>query len=550
MPLFKNDASPEFIDSVQQIEERADQCFKTLLLLQRPSNIAIWSLLVGGIRRVEQQISEHGDNSQQLQSALINLSRSLPVAMKWSFDHGEKSSKLASRRWTSSLEATVEEAIPVAHRYTHFLNCFPLWHKNFYAAELVSPTVLRFTLPGSPRIRQVSAYQKGFRPDEGYYKGVRAEKLKQTPKVKALFGKVFQGCRKTGALRFTYSDPWDLWAALLPEYQDRVSAIVRRAESLSLGTFTLGEFKQFYSALLTVCAAHEYLCFLWGHRHRVYPLDSALLIRSAHYWESTLSKLSGVSVDRCAAIVRDLTFDFSSSLDLHVHPIVPLDASTTNLAIAPQFPLHSRPDENILRVCSLLRPNDFDVTSAEKEQQLHADLGKLGSPYLLQGPIVLPSSTPDIDLLVSDESTSTIVIAELKWIRKPLRPAERLSRDAEVSKGVGQLQQIRDFLAKNPNYLHSLGKLPREMTEYLNVYYLLVARDHWVWIEPTNGFAIVEFDAFCKALRRTEGLNFAVNDLLEYGWLPQEGKNFRVQFDRVTVNGVSIESDVYYPLYY
>jgi len=55
---------------------------------------------------------------------------------------------------------------------------------------------------------------------------------------------VFQTCRKTGMLRFEYNDPWSLWFELVPEYQSRVDAIVRRADSLSLGDYTLGHFKQ------------------------------------------------------------------------------------------------------------------------------------------------------------------------------------------------------------------------------------------------------------------------------------------------------------------
>jgi hypothetical protein len=468
--------------------------------------------------------------------------------MKWVFHHGREASTSAKGRWTLSLEAVTEQAIRVARRYSPFLSCFPLWHKNFYAAELVSPSTVRFTAFESARIRQVSAYQKGIRPSSGYFKGVRAEKLKQAIQVKALFDQVLLKCQRNGALRFEYADPWDLWFALLPEYRERVSAIVRRADSLTLGSFTLGEFKQFYSALLSVCAVHEFLCFLWRYRYGTYPLDSALLIRSRDSWALTLSNLSGVKADKCEAMVRDLTFDFSASIDLHVQPIVPLDDSPTNLAIAPQFPLHSRPDECILRVCSLLRQSDFDTTSLEKESELRADLNKLACPYQLQGPITLPRSTPDIDLVVADEASSTIVICELKWIRKILRPVERLSRDQDVLKGVRQLKQIRDFLNSNPNYLRSLNRLPRGIADYANVYYLLVARDHLVWVEPSKELAIVEFDAFSKALQRPDGLSSTISDLLEYDWLPQEGKDFRVQLEPSTVNGVSLESDVYYPL--
>ena len=129
---------------------------------------------------------------------------------------------------------------------------------------------------------------------------------------------------------------------------------------------------------------------------------------------------------------------------------------------------------------------------------MRADLEKLDCPYQLQGPIALPRPTPDIHLVVADESSSTIVICELKWIRKILRPVERLSRDQDVLKGIRQLEQIRDFLNKNPNYLRFLNRLPRGITEYATVYYLLVARDHLVWVEPTKELAIVELIPFPK----------------------------------------------------
>jgi hypothetical protein len=549
MPFLKKDAPPELIEAARQIEERADRCYEALRLLQRPSNIAIWALLVGCVRRIEEEILKYGDNSPQLPNALLNLSRSLPIAIRWAFEHAKHPSSLASKRWTPMLASEVEEAISVAHRYVNFLGTFPLWHRDWFAAELISPTLVRFVVPGSARNRQVSAYQKGFRPDQGYYKGVRPEKPKPSPLVDKLFRELFfQTCRKIGAARFEYDDPWDLWFALLSEYEARMDGIVRRAEFLSLGEFTIRDFKKFYAALMTICAAHEYLCFLWEKQNNIYPTDSAILIRSEEKWTATLSKLSGIESGKCRSILRDLTFDFSGSLDLHIHPIVPLDRSPMNLAIVPAFPLHSRADENILRVCSLLRPSEFDVTSLAKEQEMRADLNQETSLYAMQGPITLPRPTPDIDLVVTDEPSSTIVIAELKWIRKTIRSIELLSRNAEVRKGIRQLEQIRDFLTIHPDYLYSQRKIPRPLTDYKNIYYLLVPRDHWLWVEPTEDFAIVEFEAFSTALKRPEGLNFAVGDLLKYEWLPQEGRNFRVQFDISTVNGVSIENEVFYLL--
>ena len=41
-------------------------------------------------------------------------------------------------------------------------------------------------------------------------------------------------------------------------------------------------------------------------------------------------------------------------------------------------------------------------------------------------------------------------------------------------------------------------------------------------------------------------LREAVDELLSYDWLPVEGRDFYVRYDRATANGVSIESQVFY----
>ena len=129
---------------------------------------------------------------------------------------------------------------------------------------MMSQNVVRFTSIGGVRDRQISAYQKGLRPNAGPFKAQRAQR-RETPLVtRALFDLVLQGAFMTGYASFRYDDPWTLWRELLPDYQGRVNAIGRRTETLSVGAYTLKEFKDFYAAVLAVCAAHEFLCFAWG----------------------------------------------------------------------------------------------------------------------------------------------------------------------------------------------------------------------------------------------------------------------------------------------
>ena len=131
-PCLKRNASAELIESIRQIEARADQCFHSLKILGLPANMALWSLLVGGIHLVERESDMRGDNTAHLDATLINTSSLVSTAMKWVTRYGNQSSMVERRSWTLDLAAKVNEAIELAHNYGGFLNALPMWHKNRY----------------------------------------------------------------------------------------------------------------------------------------------------------------------------------------------------------------------------------------------------------------------------------------------------------------------------------------------------------------------------------------------------------------------------------
>src|SRR5262249_9641659 len=131
-----------------------------------------------------------------------------------------------------------------------------------------------------------------------------------------------------------------------------------------------------------------------------------------------------------------------------------------------------------------------------------------------------------------------------KWIRKTLRPQEFKDRDREVTKGVAQLKAIKGFLSENPGHLNSIGRLPRSLAGYTNVHYLLVARDHWLWIEPSDDVAIVEFDAFLRGVSGSASLEAGIISILTYDWLPVQNRDFNVTYETAMVGGVGIQSEV------
>lgn len=412
----------------------------------------------------------------------------------------------------------------------------------------MAPSRVRFTGDATPRYRQVRAFQQyaSLRPPPV---GV-AQSLAQveTPRVRRLMEATLQGCRRVSPLQFEYDDAWELWREMFSRNHERVRGLTRRAGDLTLGPFTLDEFSAVYAAIVTVVSAHDFLCFCWGESFRVYPLESAVIVRTRSAWVDALSDLSGITREKCADVLSDLTFDSSRSVDLHVHPMVPIDAANDRLAVAPPFPLHANHDENILRVCSQRRRHVFDVVSGGKEAEMLAALRPSAGRYGLQESVALPDENPDVDLIIADDTSSTVVLAELKWIRKPLRALEIPDRDADVMKGIDQLQLIRTFLRANPRYLRDQRRLTRPLTDYERVHYLLVARDHWRWVDPGDQTASVQFDAFAQILARSDDLRAAMDELLRYDWLPIEGTNFAVRFESASVNGVSLDSELFYSI--
>ncbi len=143
-------------------------------------------------------------------------------------------------------------------------------------------------------------------------------------------------------------------------------------------------------------------------------------------------------------------------------------------------------------------------------------------------------------MVAVDETSSTVLFTELKWIRKPMFNKERARADREFLYGLEQLARLRRFLDQNPSYLVNRGAIQKPITEYTNVHYALAGRDHLVWSDPPADTFIISFDALKAALAETDDLKKSIEDLKQYDWLPVEGIDFEVKETSAVVNGITI----------
>jgi hypothetical protein len=548
MPYVLSECTPELRQAIQAVEDRADGCYQLLRLLKQPRNIANWALLTAMALELETFQQRFGANSFRHRVALINLERYM-CGFHFIAIHGKPDSKLVQTyTYHGTLKADATSALNVSRYYTNFLNIFPLWHRDHEHAELMPNGAVRFHIPcDSARQRQVIAYQQLYRPAEEMRK--KPKKQERSSELQRLFNDLFQQARPAGLQKKFHYEPSDeLIDALRPEYQERLDTNFRHPDSFQLNGYSLAEFKAVYVGLLILSAIHEYICYPWDKQGQPIPESSLVMVKKRFQWVNRLSSISGVPRATCDAIVKDLTLrpENRSFTSLCITPFLPLDSRDETLAVAPQFPLTSAVDENALRQFSYTYPALFSGQNTQKEEAMRNLLRSANPGYKVDFSIPLPDGSTEIDVLIEDEATSTLVLAELKWLRKPYKPLERMEREKDLEKGISQLELIRAYGRAHPNFLLKRGKLSRSLADYNKVLHVLLVRDYWHWVEPEDTIAVLDFEEFLAQFRESTSLADLMTALLSYGWLPIEGQHFYVDYTPTSVNGATIESPLFH----
>jgi hypothetical protein len=142
--------------------------------------------------------------------------------------------------WSHSLAKATDEALAIAANYQELVNCFSMWHQNKELADLLSGSVVRFTVPGGVPARRVSAFQKGFKPNIG---SVQNAGIVLDEEQERLRNAVLSRCFCAGYLAMAYPEPLELYLSLSRSNLERVNALFRHADSVSVGPYILGDLK-------------------------------------------------------------------------------------------------------------------------------------------------------------------------------------------------------------------------------------------------------------------------------------------------------------------
>lgn len=544
-PTRKTECTPEVVRKIQSIEDRSDKCYQELALLELPWNMAVWAALTDSIVVIEKSVPPHLYGSRHHINAVTNASFVAAQFYKLARQHGRKQTlNWNSLGWTPRLAAQCKHDFEIAMGYNTFCTVFPHWHADKYAVVLVYDNVARFVSQASPLGRRINAYQQGIRPTT--LKNESEQGMQTGPTLQRLLARSLGSAKRISRHGVVFLELRDLWEALYAAHEMRTRTMGRRYPELRIGDYDLEDFRKCYSAINAIAAAHEFLCYRWSQENGL-PFDSLLLFEHRFDWVRNLSRLASLSREQVYAMLKDLTFGRVHAVNFHLLPFVPLKEDRSLLALAPYCSLSSNWEENILGCLSRLDPARYSRSSVTKEEEMRRPLvARTSGIRLISGGYKLPSPLPDIDLLVEDIAANILIIGELKWVRKPSGQKDRESRDKEVLKGFSQIEKIRTFLMMNPSYLPERCCISQDLSRYKSVHYCVVARDHLV--EPPEGAVpLYSYDSFLAEFTNSENTAASLNALERLEWLPVEGVDFSVQFDRHNAGGVAVESETYYP---
>jgi len=240
------------------------------------------------------------------------------------------------------------------------------------------------------------------------------------------------------------------WATLLEEVTPW-----HIAPGLRLGAPVFADVRRFWGAALAMSNTHDlaHLVASDGDLHQ-WPLGSRVQILQRDEWVRLLSLISGLSPEITSTVLGWFTFDARVSAKTPVlQPF--LEVRPEMLCTPSLFLVGNSFERNLLKllICHPTLRQYVDAVKASKEPRALADISaKFPEPsFRTRLNVVLPCT--DADLVVYERTTGFVMILQHKWLIGPDTLNESASNDEELSKGIRQAVQARDYWKGDLNHL-------------------------------------------------------------------------------------------------
>ncbi|AKC78407.1 hypothetical protein XB05_06470 [Xanthomonas arboricola] len=269
---------------------------------------------------------------------------------------------------------------------------------------------------------------------------------------------------------------------------------------------------------------------------------SLLYITKMQKLVADLDAMCSLGETRIRSFLQYLSHGYATKTpDPALQPIVAL---TNGLVAVPcLLYLSSNYERNLLGLQARIDSKRFDSMSKLFEVDMVHDLLEMIRP---RWPFVKGNQTlradggfEEIDLLVADPGSQTVLVCELRWMLQPGDPREVQNRKNACREKVGQLARKVQWLQPRIRLaLDVLGVAPAAMAEW-RIEGVIVIKTFGGTLSNNPKLPIMTERIFMQGMQNASSLRHFADWSQSLGWLPQEGVHFRIVPQEIHLSGLS-----------
>jgi hypothetical protein len=269
-----------------------------------------------------------------------------------------------------------------------------------------------------------------------------------------------------------------------------------------------------------------------------------VLCQSEDDWVLDIRKNSSLDPGQIRTFVRYLTYGVRvTSPDQALQPFVPLGRNL--LGVPGLAVMSSNLDRNLLTLQARVDPPSFNNQSGLFEKRMTSYLETAfrakWSHVVPNRTLSLDSGSEEVDLLVCEPETRTVLVLELRWILPPADPREVQSKKVACHAKVPQARRKRDAVRRGlAQVLESAFGISTQRPESWRVEGAVVIEGFGGAPSPDPAVPIIPEWVLEAGVRRARNLRALADWMLSRAWLPVDGRDYQFIHEPRSLLGLQV----------
>lgn len=292
---------------------------------------------------------------------------------------------------------------------------------------------------------------------------------------------------------------------------------------------TFEDLRLFFNGLSTVCAYHLIAVHNKVIKEKIEGAGKGnmLLILDRKVLSKRIESASGMDIKTCYSIMDYFIYNTRSRKpDLSLQPIIEMGGS--NIAIPCMMTISNDYERNSLSLQADVEKSMFDSQSSYFSSNMSTNFReRFCSRYHIVTERLF--SGLEIDAILFDKSTGTLLIIELKWMLRPAETAEIVSRRSTVDHGIAQMSRRLEVIMRGlPAFCKDFGINEAPISLVAGC----VLTEGYMGHPPSDPtkIAVLPRQVFEVVINETENLLDAVQIIRSPLWLPRPGIDYHERF--------------------